>query len=61
MQSPNNGETSAAEGDAEDELERHTLEKFTFSNALALSGNFGVEIVCPKCLCVIIEYLCNVF
>lgn len=61
LQAPNNGETSAAEGDAEEELERHTLEKYTFSNALALSGNFRIELIYPECLCVIIEYLYNVF
>ena len=41
LQPPNNGETTTPDihVDAVEELERHTLEKYTFSNALALSGN----------------------
>ena len=39
LQPPNNGNPAAAGQEADEELERHTLEKYTFSNALALSGS----------------------
>ena len=38
LQPPNNGGNAAADQNPDEELERHLLEKYTFSNALALSG-----------------------